>query len=970
MKRRIFLPLGVALVLGWSAYAAVLTGSVSDTQGESLPGAVVTLKTLPDSTRAGGTMTDLDGAFTIADLAPGRYNVTFSMVGLQDLPVNFEVETPHDTIRLGNVTLSENSVLLSEVTITAIKPAVVAKEDTLEFNAGSFHTQPNATVEDLLKKLPGVEVGSDGSITSGGKQITKILVNGKEYFNDDPQAAAKNLTADMVEKVQVVDKKSDLAMLTGVDDGEEETVINLTVKKDMENGWFGTVKAGYGTSGRYEGSLNANYFKNGNQVSIIAGANNINELGYGDGGRGRFRDFGGSGGITTSQRVGVNFNVGNEEIFRVGGNAMYSHSSRDSRQYSETQYLFPDSVSYKYGGNETLDKGHNVNLDLRLQWKPNANNVFDFRPRFSMNYRNSELTDTSRLFYEKTDGALADVNKIRNLQTNRGLSFNTSGDLIFNHNVASHPGRSFSVQAKYSFSNTRQRGTTWSQIAYYLLQDDGGEELFRFLDNRQWSNSVEGRLTWTEPLGDVKKGNFLNVAYRISSQWSNADRITYGLDPDAFTGLDLPDFSRPPYGDPYFAQEMDSLSNRFRNRFFTQELQVGYKKVSKNFNMEAGLLFSPSMSRSEDLINPLRNIPTRWVFNLGPFARIKYKFGERSSLNVNYRARTSQPSLTQLQPVADVSDPLNIVVGNPDLKPSFTQSVNIHFMNYHVNRQQSVAAMLNASYSLNTIINNTYTDPATGVRTTTYENANGNLSLMGMVMLNQPFRNRSWRINARVMGRYSSVPGYINGDFNRSGNLIVAPTVGITFSHNLFQVSLNPSYNFNMATNSLPQQPNRYIHSYGFTGDASLYLPFGLDISTDINYSYSTGYSRGFDSRQALWNATASYSILSDRSLTFSLRVYDILGQRQNLSRTVNANTIIDSEHNDLTRYFMVSVAWRFSSFQKSSSSTNGEGRFDDGVPPQGPPPEGAPQGPPPGMGTRSGGMGGPPGGFRGGRPF
>lgn len=974
MRKRYFLPLCLAVLAGWTAFAAVLTGKVSDTTGETLPGATVTLRSLPDSVRVGGTVTDLDGYFVMDNIPQGDYNVTFSMIGLSDLPVNFTVETPHDTISLNNVTLAENSVLLNEVTITAVRPAVVAKEDTLEYNAGSYHTTPNATVEDLLKKLPGVEVGTDGSISSGGKTVTKILVNGKEYFNDDPQAATKNLTADMVEKVQVIDKKSDLAILTGVDDGEEETVINLTVKKDMENGWFGTVKAGYGTAGRYEASLNANYFKNGNQVSIIGGANNINEMGFGDMGRGRFRDFGGNGGITTSQRIGVNFNVGNDEIFRVGGNVFYTHSSRDSWQRSETQYLFPDSVSYKNSENHTLDQGHNVRADFRIQWKPDAYNTFDFRPQFSLNYRNSELNDTSALFYEDLlRGGYISVNDINNLQHNRGLSINTSGDFIYNHNVASHPGRSFSAQVKYAFSNTRQHGTTWSKIAYYLQQDDDGEELFRYLDNKQWNNNVEGRLTWTEPLGDASRGNFLNVAYRISSQWSNADKITYGLDPYSFDGITLPDFSNPPFGEPYFAESLDSLSNRFRNKFLTQELQVGYKKVSKKLNLEAGLLFSPSMSSSEDLINPLRNIPTRWVYNVGPFARIRLKFWERGSLNINYRARTSQPSMSQLQPVPDVSDPLNIIVGNPDLKPTFTQSIMARFSNYNTGRQQSVAAMINASYALNTIVNYTETDPITGGRTTTYRNVDGNLNLMGMFMINQPFNNRKWRYNARLMGRYASVPGYINGDYNRSGNLVLSPSLGVTFSNDIFQASLNPTYSFNMATNTLPQQANRYIHTYGFTADASLYLPFGLEIGTDINYSYNSGYSEGFVRRQALWNATASYSVLKDKSLTFSVRVYDILGQRQNISRTVNANMIVDSEHNDLTRYFMFSVAWRFNTFNKKSS-TNGEGFFEDGIPPQGPPPgtenrPGERQGPPPGVVPGNGGMGGPPGGF-GGRPF
>lgn len=956
MIKKQILPLCLLLVMGWSAFAAVVTGRVSDTEGEALIGANVSLRSMPDSTMMGGTVADFNGEFMISDLAKGNYRINFSMVGLKDVPYNFEVKTDRDTIHFDNVVLTENGVMLNEVVIRAVRPAVVAKVDTLEFNADSYHTSPNATVEDLLKKLPGVEVGSDGSLTSGGKSITKILVNGREYFNDDPQSATKNLTADMVEKVQVIDKKSDLAILTGVDDGEEETVINLTVKKNMDNGWFGTAKAGYGTDKRYEASVNVNYFKNGNQLSIIGGANNINEMGFGDKGRGNFRDFGGSGGITTSQRLGLNFNVGKDETFRIGGNVLYTHSSRDSRQYSETQYLFPDSVSYQTGGNRTLDKGHNVRADLRMQWKIDANNTLDFRPRFSLNYRNSELNDSSRLRYGERPDQL--VNDIYNLQNNHGLNYQTDGDLIYNHNFASHRGRSFSAQLKYTFSNNRQHGTTWSDIEYYLAQDDS-ETLFRYLDSHQWDNTVEGRLTWTEPL-KLEGGHFLNIAYRISAKFSNADKLTYNLPFDLYDGSRLPSFNDVPGG----AVELDSLSNRFRNKFLTQELQVGYKKVSKTLNLEAGLLFSPSMSESEDLINSMRNIPARWVWNVGPYARMRYKFGERGSINLNYRARTSQPSLSQLQPVPDVSDPLNVIVGNPDLKPTFTQSINARFSNYNTNRQQSISAMLSASYSLNTIINKTTMDPTTGGRVTTYTNANGNFNLMGMFMLNQPFSNRSWRINTRFMGRYAGMPGYINGDYNRSGNLVLSPSVGVTFTSDIFQISINPNYSFNMATNSLPAQANRYIHTYGFTGDASLYLPFGLEIGTDINFSYNSGYGQGFDRKQALWNASASYSILSDKSLTFSVRVYDILAQKQNISRTVSANMIVDSEHNDLTRYFMFGVAWRFNTFKKSGSKS--EEIFSEEMPLPAPPPGMEPRqgerppGPPPGEG---GGFRGFPGG-------
>lgn len=954
MKRNILLSLGLFALISFTAYSAVVTGRVHDTENEVLPGTTVVIRTMPDLGRVGATFTDENGEFVITDLKPSNYNILFTMMGMEEVSHNFDVKHENDTIVFEKVKLTDNSTMLSEVTVTAIRSAVVAKEDTLEFNAGSYHTSPNATVEDLLKKLPGVEVGTDGSMTSGGKTITKILVNGKEFFNDDTQAATKNLTADMVDKVQVIDRKSDLAMLTGVDDGEEETVINLTIKKDRENGLFGTVKAGYGTDNRYDASVNINLFKNGNQFSLIGGANNINEMGFGDMGRARFRDFGGNNGITTSQRLGINFNVGKDDIIRFGGNVFYTHSSRDSRQRSETQYLFPDSTSYQSSGSKTIDRGHNVRADFRVQWNIDDNNTLDFRPRFSFNSRHSELNDSSRLrFAEGVDDL---VNKMENRRSNRGSSYQFNGDLIYNHKFASKPGRSFSTQVKYAFSNTREKGTTWSKIAYFLNDSTSTEPYF--IDNHQWSNSIDGRLTWTEPLGNVANGNFLNIAYYISYKFNDADKFTYDV-PTSYFDLSefVPDFTSVPDG----SVENMALTNRFRNNFFSQELQIGYKKTSKKLNLEAGILFSPSSSKSENLVDINKNIPTRWVWNVGPYARLRLKFNQQRSLTANYRARTSQPTLTQLQPVEDISDPMNIIKGNPDLKPTFTQSLNARFSDYNTGSQQSISAMLGASYALNTIVRKTTSNPTTGGRTTTYENANGNLNLTGMFMLTRPFNNRSWRINTRLNGRYATVPGYINGDFNRSGNLVLSPAVGVTFSSDIFQMTVNPTYTFNMATNTLPRQKDQYVHAYGFSADASLYLPFGLEVSSDIKYAHNSGYSRGYNINQALWNAQVSYSLLNDKSLTLSARVYDILGQKKNITRTVSADMIVDSEYNDLTRYFMFSVAWRFNSFQKGSSV--GDVLIEEGMPMM-PPGEGRggtrsgrPEGPPPGPG----GLGGPP---------
>lgn len=951
-------PLSLLLAGTGMAYAvaATVTGRVCDGQGEAVTGAVVTLSR--DGKLLDAVLADDSGNFSIEAPDTGRYAIEVTFLGMDTVYRDVRLDSPDTVVNLGQLEMIEKGTMLAETIVTGIKTAVTAKQDTLEFNAGSFRTAPNATVEELLKKLPGVEVGSDGSITSGGKSITKILIDGKEFFNDDPKMASKNLPSDMVEKVQVVDRKSDLARLTGVDDGEEETVINLTVKKNRQNGWFGNVSAAYGTDKRYNGSFVVNRFQNGNQFTVLGGLNNVNDMGFTDGGAGRFMSFGGGGGVLTSRRLGFNFNVGNDDKFRVGGNVMYTYTDRDSRSRSASQYLFPDSTSWATQGTTVRDKGHNLRADFRMQWKIDDNNTLDFRPRFAFNSRKANSTDTS--FLRAGDPLRTLVNSSESYRANSGNSWQANGDLIFNHNFPSHPGRSFSVQLQYSFSSTRQRSTSLSDLIYYLAHDDD-EELERFIDSKTWSNTFGGRLTWTEPLGDVSRGNFLSIAYRAQYKTNNADKYTYNLDPGMIDLL--PEF---PSEAPEGAEADPTLSNRFRNNFISQELQVGYKKVTKKLNLEAGMVFAPAQSESRDLIDSRRDIPTRYVWNVAPYARIRYRFNTTTSLSANYRARTTEASMTALQPVADVSDPLHITVGNPELKPTFTQSVRMHFNSFNATSQQSIFGVLSVSYSLNSVVNRTTTDPLTGVRTTTYANVDGNFNIFGMGMITRPIGPRHWRFNANLGMRYTNSAGYINGDFNRSGNLSLNPRFGITYSNDWFQMSLNPAYTLGLASNSLAQQPDQTTHTYGFSADATLTLPFGLSVSSDIDFSASTGYLSGFNTSRWLWNARLDYSFLRDKSLSVFVEAHDILRQQTDITRTVSANLISDTETNDLSRYFMVGLTWKFNTFGKGKNT---------GINPQ-EMPENDFRGPGPGGNRPPGGGpaptrgGGGPGGGPGRRPF
>ena len=554
-------------VAGAKAYT--VSGTVTDSIGEPMIEATVRLLSVKDSSFVKGGTTNIDGRFSLSGINRGNYIVQTSYIGYD--PSNTDVNVASSNVRLKPIVLKESSIMLKETVVTAVKTEIVVKEDTVEYNAGSYKTQPGAAMEELLKKLPGVEVDSDGKITAHGKEVTKILVDGKEFFSDDPKVASKNLPATMIDKLQVVDRKSDLARLTGVDDGEEETVINLTVKPGMKNGWFGVANAGAGTDSRYAGDFNVNRFWNGNQITFLGNFNNINQLGFTDSNGSRFRRFGGDNGVNTSQSLGFNFNVGRQdETFRAGGDVLYSHTDQDTRKRQERQYIFPDSASYLNSQSTSRDKGHNVRGDFRIEWKPDSFTTLELRPRFSFNFNHSLSADSS--LTSAGDAMRSPVNRSINTGDSKGNSYEAGAELWFNHMSKSHPGRSFSLMAEYSMSNVREDDYSYSWNKFFTPGVDPDDLQDQYTDNHTWSNTVGFRATWTEPIGDAKKGRFIDISYRMSYRWNNADKMVYDH-PVTYPG----DGSDPVID---YLEEVwnPDLSNRFRNTFFNQRIQVGFKR--------------------------------------------------------------------------------------------------------------------------------------------------------------------------------------------------------------------------------------------------------------------------------------------------------------------------------------------------------------------------------------------------------
>ena len=908
-----------------------VTGSVVE-QGSDTPieQATVRLLNVKDSAMVRGVVSARNGSFTLKNVKKGSYLLHITFIGYDPLYQPLQITGKKNPVNVGKLELSDGAIELGEAVVIGKAPEVTVRNDTVEYNADSYKVTEGSVLEDLLKKMPGVEVDSEGKITVNGKEVKKVMVDGKEFFSDDPKVASKNLPAKMIDKLQVLDKKSDMAQMTGFDDGEEETVINLTVKPGMKQGWFGNAYGGYGSKDRYEGNAMVNRFVNNDQITFMGGANNTNNMGFSDlastmfsgmgGGGGRRGGFGAGSGITSSGNAGLNFSKEfKPDKLTLGGNTRYSHSDNDARSKSDRQNILPgDSSSYDNSEAMSRTKSDNFGVDFRLEWKPDTMTQLIFRPSFSLSHSmNDNFSDATTLDNERDT---VNTNKSSNYSESNGYNLNASIDFSRKLN---NKGRVFSTTLSGGNSDSYSDGMNRSDIVYFnqtdALKNSIIDQRSRY-DNKGFN--YRAYVSWVEPIGH---NNFIQATYSISQRKQEALKNVYNQDADGIYNV------------------LDSAySQSYRNNFISQRASLSFKSQRAKFNYTIGLNLDPSYSSSENFVGDttLSKI-TRKVVNLSPMAQFNYMFDKRTNLRIMYNGRTSQPSMTQLQPVADISDPTNITIGNPDLNPRYTNNVFIRFQQFTPEKQRAFMIMANGSYIINDIVSYTSYNQETGVKTTTYKNVNGNYSGNVRMMLNTPLKNKKFSINSMTMASFANSNGYINEEKNTNRNLILSERGGIDFRSSYLDLGVNGNIRYNATSNSLQKENNQNTFNYGAGGYTTIYLPLNFKIESDVNWSTNSGYGDGFKQNEVLWNASASKSFLKNNQGTLRFKIYDILQQRSNISRSVTASYIQDSEYNTLGSYFMVHFIYRFSIFKggASASDVKTPGRSGRGRGPMGPPP-------------------------------
>jgi hypothetical protein len=901
-----------------------IKGSIADSAANSkLVNSTITILNAKDSILKAFTWAETNGNFAINNLPKGKFLLLITYSGYADYVDNFTLDSAHATHDFGRINMILKSRLLADVIVKAKTAAIKIKGDTTEYNAKSFVIQPNDKVEDLLKQLPGIQVDKDGKITAQGETVTKVLVDGEEFFGDDPTLVTKNIRADMVDKVQLYDKKSDQATFTGIDDGKTTKTINIKLKEDKKNGEFGKVDANEGTDGYYEGQLQYNKFKEKQKFALYGTLANDGKTGLG------FQD---------SNSLGVS----NNDIQFVDGGITINNTSNDALDSFSGYYDGKGIPVARSGGVHYDDKFDNDNQSLNTNYKigsidvSGATNTTSQQalPTGTVNTKSNEnfndyafrqkLDATYKIKLDTTsDLKISADATFKNFNVNN-KSTTTTSDSAYrtintdNRDVINHGDQQiFDVSAFYTKKFKKPRRTlSWSLSESYnksttegylnsaldVFDPTTGAETSpptitnQFKTTNTASSVLNSNITYSEPL--TKKTSLL-FNYGLAINNSSDNRITYDQSPSgAYNDFDTT------YSNDY---KFNQLTNQVGAIYNYQ-----FKKATFNFGTKVSdVSFKQIDEYTGDVLN-------RDFLNWAPQAMFLYKFSQFQAFRFTYNGNNNEPTIDQIQPVAVNTDPLDITVGNPTLKPSFSNNINMFYNSYQVLGGQQIYVRGTFSNTYGAIVNNTTYNETTGVNTTTYLNLGNetpyNYSVYASYGKKISPIDLQIGLNANISGNvsYSQINSQL--DMGRShtysGGLYLYKYVQKKYD---FYFSGGPSYTF--STMSLQPLTNNNAAGFNGFGQFNLYLPLKFGAGSNANYTYNAATQAFSAEHLTKLNAYIFKTFLKDDKLKISLSANDLLNQNLNFTRGISGNTTTQTNTTGIRRFFMLSVTWDFTKF-------------------------------------------------------
>ena len=1011
-----------------STMTAFAQGTVSGTVIESdTKEAVIqaTASVLSGEKVIANAVTNTDGAFSIKVPRDGSFTLRITFVGFKTYTKAIKIEGKN--VAAGNIQLEPDAIMLKGTTVTAHLAKVQSKGDTLIFNADAYRVPEGSVVEELVKRMPGADIDENGNITINGKQVQKIKVDGKDF--GDAKTALKNLPTSIIEKVRAYDEKSDLARITGIDDGNEQTVLDFGVRAGMNRGMMMNADLGIGTKDRYSGRLFGMYMRDDYRVMGMFNANNTNDQGMGGGGGRRFgggQGMGG-GGLNAAKTGMVNINYEKPKLVVAQASVNWNHRDGDtwSRRFQDN-FTGDETIKQLSNSiNQSYSRSTNWSVQGRIEWTPDTLWNIAFRPNWSFGSNDSRSWNTSATFndnpysyinYQLDAAVMAEIVKnggdlaqyIINSSDSKSLGYGENkrlGGTLQINRLLNGRGRNITVQLTGNYSNNENQQLSSNQTKYFQGRTatfNGVTGLSEYQTNRynltptkSWDYSA--RATYSEP---IAYATFLQFSYTFQYRYNENDRQTfdysrpllynpnkdpnYGMD---FNGI-IPQYRNwseyfdkvsefdgsnsyyPQNGDKYYSKDQSRYS-AYKNYIHTGEVMLRFIRDTYDFNV--GVQFIPQTSEYTQRYLGVDTVVNRTVTNWSPTANLRWRFSQQGSLQFQYRGNTSQPSIDQLLVINDDTNPLNKTTGNPDLKPSFTQSFNLRFNNYIMNHQRMINANLNFSTTMNSIANIVrFTD--IGGQESRPENINGNWNAGGNIMWNSAIDSLGYftynvSVNENFNHRVSFVADRqtMESKRNSTNQNNIGGRLGFGYRNDWFELELNGSVNYNSTRNKLQPQSNLDTWTYSYGANSTIYLPWGTQITTDISMNSRRGYDdASMNTNELIWNAQISQSLLKGKPLTLSLQFYDILAQQSNFSTTISSLARTDNEYNAINSYVMFRASYRLNFFGTRASRRGMMGGMPMGGMPMGGGGRGGNRGGGFGGGMPMGGGGGFGGGFGG----
>jgi len=887
--------------------------------------ATITVLERKDSSLVTFTMTGNDGRFELKGLANGDYRLLITHVNYHNSNKYFSISDARNHADMGNLIMNDKAKVLEEVVLANEAPPVTLINDTIQYNAGSFKTQPNASVEQLLKKLPGVKVEKDGTIKAQGETVSRVLVDGKEFFGNDPKIATKNLPADAVDKVQVYDKQSDQAQLTGFEDGNYEKTINLKLKKDKKKGLFGKVNAGAGNKERYEGKFNVNSFKGARQFSAIGMGNNTNAEGFSfmdilnfTGEMARMQRGGGgnininissqdaaamgmnngnrNSGINTAWGGGLNYNniIGTKLDFQ--SNYFYNRYNPNTESHIQRQYILPDTSYYNANTySDNLNNTHRLNLNMLYQL--DSMNSIRITPSFSYQKTSNRSQSDYQTIVEQQE--LINEGFSNNLSNSEGYNFRN--DIIWRRKFA-RKGRTFSLSLQTSLNESEGDGSLSSVNSFYA---PGGSLLRKDTLNQQSTNNgnlrgYTARAVYTEPLW---KRSLLELSAGRSNSKSTSNRLTY-------------DYNK---NNGKHDQLNTLLSNDFENTYSYTNGGFRLRTQRKKYNYALGLTWQQAELEGKIISGTKDSVISKTFRNFLPNARFQYNFSRFRSLSLTYTTSTNQPTMTQLQPVPDISNPLNIRNGNPELKQEYNHMLQTGLTLVSPYKNKNLFLFMTMQATSNKIVNYDSLNQQTGVRKTKPVNVSGVYNLNTTISYSLPVRFLKGTIELSSGAGYNKgkqLTNTLTGDMavNTIKTLTLGPDVRLDMNPTpKLNIVVGAGISYNNTKYSLQQGFSNNYLSQEYTTSLDWEMPKGFFFATDFNYTINSQRAAGFNVKVPLWNASISKQMLKFNrgELKFSAR--DLLNRNVGISRNTSNNYIEDSRVLTLRQFFLLSFTYSLS---------------------------------------------------------